>query len=259
MKHLLNFLIWVFSRDICQNGLACEVLNLRSLHIQKLNIVGRFKRLHSLNLDFCTSLTGIQKDCFACMPNLMHLSMCETRVANLWTTTAALSKLPSLVELRFQNCLCCKDTGPCPASFGEKTNFHVCERTDWTQLNMTYYREVPSTDGRDATCPALSTKAVGNSLSLYDSKTACKIQSRINSFSENSEVQLSSYLKGMCLLELSSTALPDLNGQAKSQNKVRTNMIFGSVYKVKKKKQFMSLFNRFLLENCRFKTKMGLL
>ncbi|XP_075654235.1 protein DWD HYPERSENSITIVE TO UV-B 1-like isoform X2 [Castanea sativa] len=153
--------------DICQNGLACEVLNLRSLHIQKLNIVGRFKRLHTLNLDFCTSLTGIQKDCFACMPNLMHLSMCETRVANLWTTTAALSKLPSLVELRFQNCLCCKDTGPCPAS------------------------------------------------------SACKIQSRINSFSENSEVKLSSYLKEMCLLELSSTALPDLNGQAKSQNKIQ--------------------------------------
>ncbi|KAM4117826.1 hypothetical protein ACB094_02G155100 [Castanea mollissima] len=153
--------------DICQNGLACEVLNLRSLHIQKLNIVGRFKRLHTLNLDFCTSLTGIQKDCFACMPNLMHLSMCETRVANLWTTTAALLKLPSLVELRFQNCLCCKDTGPCPAS------------------------------------------------------SACKIQSRINSFSENSEVKLSSYLKEMCLLELSSTALPDLNGQAKSQNKIQ--------------------------------------
>ncbi|KAL4644685.1 hypothetical protein ACB092_02G182300 [Castanea dentata] len=155
------------------------------------------------------------------MPNLMHLSMCETRVANLWTTTAALSKLPSLVELRFQNCLCCKDTGPCPASSGEKTNFHVCERTDLTQVNMTYYREVPSTDGRDATRPALSTKAVGNSLSLYESKTACKIQSRINSFSENSEVKLSSYLKEMCLLELSSTALPDLNGQAKSQNKIQ--------------------------------------
>lgn len=43
----------------------------------------------------------------------MHLSMCATRVANLWDTIVALSKLPSLAELRFQNCLCC-DTRPCP-------------------------------------------------------------------------------------------------------------------------------------------------
>ena len=220
-------MIWVFSRDIFQDGLACEVLNLRSLHIRKLNIVGSFTRLHTLNLDFCTSLTGIQKDCFACMPNLMHLSMCETRVANLWTTTAALSKLPSLAELRFQNCLCCKDTGPCPASSGEKANFNVCGRTDMTQLNMAYYREVPSTNGRDAMCPALSTKeAVRNLISLDDSKTTCKIQSRTDDFSENSEVKLSSYLNGMCLLELSSTDLPDLNGRAKSQNKVRTKYDF---------------------------------
>ncbi|KAM7469332.1 hypothetical protein LguiA_007515 [Lonicera macranthoides] len=54
-------------------------------------------------------------DTFACMPNLVRLSRCETRVTNLWTTTAALSKLPSLVELRFQNCLRCNDTRPCTA------------------------------------------------------------------------------------------------------------------------------------------------
>lgn len=80
-------------------------------------------QLHTLNLDFCTSLATLEKDCFSCMPKLMRLSMCETRVGNLWTTTATLAKLPSLVELRFQNCLGCKDTGPCSASFDEQKSF----------------------------------------------------------------------------------------------------------------------------------------
>lgn len=79
-------------------------------------MVGGFLQLHTLNLDYCTHLTSLQKDCFACMPNLMRLSMCETRVANLWTTSAVLSKIPSLVELRFQTCPCCENTGPCPMS-----------------------------------------------------------------------------------------------------------------------------------------------
>ncbi|KAL6277568.1 hypothetical protein ACE6H2_021169 [Prunus campanulata] len=103
-----------FLGDLFQGCLACQVFNLRSTHIQKLNIVGSFLRLHTLNLDFCTSLASLHKDCFACMPNLMRLSMCETRIANLLTTTGVLSKLPALMELRFQSCLCCKDTGPCP-------------------------------------------------------------------------------------------------------------------------------------------------
>lgn len=76
-------------------------------------MVGSFLQLHTLSLDFCTSLASLQKDCFSGMPNLMRLSMCETRIANLMATTGALSKLPSLVELRFQSCLCCKDTGAC--------------------------------------------------------------------------------------------------------------------------------------------------
>ncbi|WOG93034.1 hypothetical protein DCAR_0312313 [Daucus carota subsp. sativus] len=110
-------------REIFEQGLDCEVLNLRSTDIRKLNISGRFMQLHTLNLDFCTSLATLEKDCFSCMPKLMRLSMCETRVGNLWTTTATLAKLPSLVELRFQNCLGCKDTGPCSASFDEQKSF----------------------------------------------------------------------------------------------------------------------------------------
>ncbi|XP_024019793.1 uncharacterized protein LOC21392749 [Morus notabilis] len=111
-------------RDLCRGGLACQVLNLRSNQIQKLNMAGRFMRLHTLNLDFCTSLTSLQHDCFSCMPSLLRLSMCETRITNLWTTSAALLKLPSLRELRFQNCLCCKDTGPCP-SYRERTTLEI--------------------------------------------------------------------------------------------------------------------------------------
>ncbi|KVI08953.1 uncharacterized protein LOC112518830 isoform X2 [Cynara cardunculus var. scolymus] len=100
-------------RDLFETGLDCRILNIRSTDIQKLNMAGRFMHMHTLNLDFCTSLSSMEKDCFTYMPNLVRLSMCATRVANLWTTAAALSKLPSLLELRFQNCLCCKDTAPC--------------------------------------------------------------------------------------------------------------------------------------------------
>ncbi|XAR57741.1 hypothetical protein NMG60_11025993 [Bertholletia excelsa] len=116
------------SRSLSHDSLGCQVLNLMSSEIRKLNITGRFMQLHTLNLDFCTSLTSLEKDCFTCMPNLTRLSMCETRVANLWTTSSALSKLPSLVELRFQNCLCCKGTGPCPQSSHPATDILVCDR-----------------------------------------------------------------------------------------------------------------------------------
>lgn len=102
--------------DLFQGGLNCQLLKLRSTEIQKLNMFGSFMQLHTLNLDFCSSLTSLENDCFTCMPKLMCLSMCGTRIADLWTTRAALSRLPSLKELRFQNCICCKDTGPCLAS-----------------------------------------------------------------------------------------------------------------------------------------------
>ncbi|GAY50225.1 hypothetical protein CUMW_125000 [Citrus unshiu] len=101
-------------------GSSCHVLILRATNIRKLNMVGRFMHLNTLSLDFCSSLASLHEDCFSCMPYLMCLSMCETRIVNLWTTTAAISKLPYLMELRFQMCLCCKDTGPCRASLDAK-------------------------------------------------------------------------------------------------------------------------------------------
>ncbi|KAH9712190.1 WD REPEATS REGION domain-containing protein [Citrus sinensis] len=109
--------------DLCQVGSSCHVLILRATNIRKLNMVGRFMHLNTLSLDFCSSLASLHEDCFSCMPYLMCLSMCETRIVNLWTTTAAISKLPYLMELRFQMCLCCKDTGPCRASLGTNNEF----------------------------------------------------------------------------------------------------------------------------------------
>lgn len=106
-------------RDLSEGGLQCQVLNLRSSNFQKLNLVGEFMWLHTLNLDYSTTLTSFQEGCFACMPNLMCLSMCETRISNLWTTVAALSKLHYLVELRFQNWLCCNDVGSSGSSGGD--------------------------------------------------------------------------------------------------------------------------------------------
>ncbi|XP_039137281.1 uncharacterized protein LOC120274814 [Dioscorea cayenensis subsp. rotundata] len=103
-------------RDIWQNGLSCQTLYLQSSPMRKLNISGKFLQLQTLNLDFSLSLTGFHISCLSCMPKLMHLSMCGTRVANLSMTCAALSKLRSLTELRFQNCLCCSGTGSCPTS-----------------------------------------------------------------------------------------------------------------------------------------------
>lgn len=123
-------------RDLFHNGLTCKDLKLRSSHIRKLDMVGNFSQLQTLNLDFSISLTGFQENCFICMPNLMHISMCETRVSNLWTSSAALSKLPSLVELRFQNCVCCDDTGPCSSSSSEAPSVIVSNTTHMDHLGM---------------------------------------------------------------------------------------------------------------------------
>lgn len=110
------------ARELTQRGLYCQILNLRSSHIQKLDIVGVFVRLHTLNLDYSTSLTSFKEDCFLSMPNLTCLSMCGSRIANLWTTVAAVSRLHSLSELRFQNWLCYSDVGSSGSSVGSQTD-----------------------------------------------------------------------------------------------------------------------------------------
>ncbi|CAH1450446.1 unnamed protein product [Lactuca virosa] len=111
-----------FLMGISLGGLSCQILNLKFSHFRKMNMIGKFLQIRTLNLDFSASLTNFGKDCFSHMPNLKSLSLCETKVSNLWTTSASLAKLPSLIELRFQSCLCCDDTRVCPRSFGPKDN-----------------------------------------------------------------------------------------------------------------------------------------
>nr|XP_043621901.1 uncharacterized protein LOC122593544 [Erigeron canadensis] len=122
-----------FLLGLSLGGLACQVLNLKFSHFRKLNMVGKFMQMHTLNLDFSTSLTSFGKDCFSYMPNLKSLSLCETKISNLWSTSASLAKLPSLVELRFQSCLCCDDTKACPRAFGTKTD----ESTSYDPMDET--------------------------------------------------------------------------------------------------------------------------
>lgn len=103
---------------------------MRFTPIRELDMTGKFMQLHTLNLDSSIHLTSFQMNCFSCMPKLRQLSVCATRVSNLWTTTAALTKLPSLVELRFQSCLCCYGTGPCPKSGGGSITSYEKTRVD---------------------------------------------------------------------------------------------------------------------------------
>ncbi|KAL4555834.1 hypothetical protein LXL04_038463 [Taraxacum kok-saghyz] len=111
-----------FLMGLSLGGMSCQILNLKFSHFRKINMIGKFIQIRTLNLDFSASLTNFGKDCFSCMPNLKSLSLCETKVSNLWTTSASLAKLPSLIELRFQSCLCCDDTRVCPRSFGVKAD-----------------------------------------------------------------------------------------------------------------------------------------
>ncbi|KAL9417754.1 hypothetical protein AB3S75_040694 [Citrus x aurantiifolia] len=180
-----------FIRNLSQRGLMCEVLNLRSSRFRKLNMIGEFKRIHTLNLDYSTSLTSFKEDCFSCMPNLICLSMCETRVGNLWTTIAALSKLPSLAELRFQNWLCCDDTGNSSGSSDQD------DKTDFSQLNI---------------CSSFG--AYGNVVINPDS------QILVEDSSDDSEVDFSSQHREYDYLELLSNLVPRLDGEIDLWNEV---------------------------------------
>lgn len=104
-------MIGFYFRDVFFQGLSCQVLNVRSMHFHKLNIVGEFAQLHTLILDN-NRIVGFGEGCFSCMPKLTYLSMCDTLVSDLWTSATALLKLPSLKELRFQIWISCSDSSP---------------------------------------------------------------------------------------------------------------------------------------------------
>lgn len=135
-------------RDLFHRGMQCQVLDLSFSRARKLDMTGQFPQLHTLFLDFSIYLTSLPEGCFRAMPNLASLSMCETRVANLWTTCAALSKISSLVELRFQSCRCCEGTGQCAALVTSEKPYYTSEEgtrikhlgnlwhMDWTPMNI---------------------------------------------------------------------------------------------------------------------------
>ncbi|XP_002975530.2 uncharacterized protein LOC9645248 [Selaginella moellendorffii] len=106
-----------FVRFLYRVGLSCETLKLGlcSAPTWKFNLAGEFHRLEVLIVDHSRSITLLSSTCFEGMPKLAKLSMCGTGIVNLWTTCRALSKLPSLRELRFQRCVCCEGTGHCIA------------------------------------------------------------------------------------------------------------------------------------------------
>ncbi|KAK6159244.1 hypothetical protein DH2020_006558 [Rehmannia glutinosa] len=182
-------------RDLSQQGLACQVLNLRSSHFRKLNMVGKFGHMHTLNLDFSASLTSFQEDCFSCMPKLRFLSLCETRITNLWTTSAALAKLPSLVELRFQNCLCSSDMGYSPASFGN-------EGIGSGHTDLGLHLELPSPG--DEGFPHLQLILDDEDINDYD--IVQDVRSTNEDSSDDSEVDFSSHRQDISSMEL----LPDI-------------------------------------------------
>lgn len=142
------------------------------------------------------------------------------QVANLWTTTAALSKLPSLVELRFQNCLCCKDTGPCPASFGDKARI-AFEKLGSAPLNMCLSSETSSISIRDATFQGFHAKEnCGDLLSLTGSALIKEGSGKFDNLSHIREVEISSCLQRVGSIEISSDFPPNLNGLSNLENKI---------------------------------------
>lgn len=178
---------------------------------------GQFMQIHTLNLDFSSSLTSFQEDCFACMPNLMRLSMCETRISNLWTTTAALSKLPSLVELRFQNWLCCNDSGSCFVSSSVKSN----RKTDSGFPKTNPYIGGLSVDLRELLDQNSSTEQVlRNMVSLSELIVNNDVQSMSEDSSDDSETEYLNCQQVYGNMEPSPTAFPGWHGQFDFQNEV---------------------------------------
>lgn len=142
--------------------------------------------MHTLNLDFSTSLSGFREDCFSCMPNLRLLSLCETRITNLWTTSAALAKLPSLDELRFQSCLYHSDAGRPSASY-------INEGIGSGHTELGLLIELPSSS--DEVLPH-------NDEDLDDFDTVPDIQSTNDEFTDDSDVDFSGHYRDLSPTEL---------------------------------------------------------
>ncbi|CAL5209852.1 unnamed protein product [Lathyrus oleraceus] len=179
-----------FVRDISQRGLTCQVLTLKSWRFRKLSLMGEFMHMHTLNLDFSSSLTGFEEDCFNCMPNLMCLSMCETRISNLWTTVAALSKLPSLVELRFQYWQYCNDEGTSFTSSSGKSD----ATADFSLLDRVPFIGESCIDTRELTDLNISVEdPLRNFYSFDEEVMNHDVQSMVEDSSDDSEIELTNH------------------------------------------------------------------
>lgn len=176
----------------------------------------------TLNLDFSTSLTSFQEDCFACMPNLMRLSMCQTRISNLWTTTAALSKLPSLVDLRFQNWLCCNDAGPSFASSSVTSN----KKNNFSKPNTNRYFGGLSVNIHQLLNRNSSTEQVlRNMLSLGESVVNNEVQSMSEDSSDDGEAEFCNHQQEQDNMEPLSNPFPGWHGQVDLLNEVPRSAI----------------------------------
>ncbi|KAJ1402874.1 WD40/YVTN repeat-like-containing domain superfamily [Sesbania bispinosa] len=145
----------------------------------------------SFGKDFLrSSLTSFQEDCFNCMPNLMCLSMCETRITNLWTTVAALSKLPSLVELRFQYWQYCNDAG---TSFNS-SNVKSDSTADLGMLDKVPFIGESCTDTRELTDPNFSVEDPLRNFYFFDDEVVNHdVQSMVEDSSDDSEIDFNSH------------------------------------------------------------------
>lgn len=174
-------------------------------------------RIHTLNLDFSSSLTSFQEDCFTCMPNLMCLSLCDTRISNLWTTFAALSKLPSLVELRFQNWSCCNDVGSYSASSSGKSD----DKTDSNQPNSVDYGGRLSVNVGDVTNQNSSTEQGLRNLFLINNVVINDdVQGMAEDSSDDSDLDFSNPLQEHGSVELLSNVFAGGNRQVNPPNEV---------------------------------------
>ncbi|KAF3648749.1 Soluble secretory phospholipase A2 receptor [Capsicum annuum] len=204
-----------FLQNLAQHGIPCQVLNLRSSHFRKLNMIGNFTRMHSLNLDFSASLTNFREDCFTSMPNLKFLSLCETRIINLWTTTAALAKLPSLVELRFQNFLQDNEVRKHAAS-DRRTDYWESDRTE-----TSIHDEAPSVSGENIMYRLF------NEEDQYMNNTDMDldVSSETEDSSDDSEVDFSSQDRETSFMELLPDAPPGWEDLVNLQNEVSLGML----------------------------------
>ncbi|KAJ6905816.1 hypothetical protein NC652_023542 [Populus alba x Populus x berolinensis] len=206
-----------FLRELSQRGLACQILNLRSSHFRKLNMAGKFMQIHTLNLDFSTSLTSFLEDCFTCMPNLICLSMCETRVANLWTTISALSKLSCLVELRFQKWLCCNGSASPSASSGGNLE----DQPDvGLPISCTDIGEQLTDTEEETYLNPGTDEEFGNLFSFNNIAINQPVQSMMEDSSDDSEVDFSSNWREFDYTDLLANLSSGWNRQVNLQNEV---------------------------------------